>query len=485
LIAKLDRFGVLANEGEAGAFERSVVHRLQVDADCHMAWRTAKAEVLPEPVDFILDFSERGAGRQMVKHAPHGVWFAAVGDRYRLDLEAALLENFATRELTVPLTLARWSASDEEAQVLVSWNMRPRRTRGRHVDAALRGIAECFGAACARVEVDALAGDRRVKPSFGSPPVSFARLIATNVYNLFEIAVTSFTLDIWNIGVCEGASVQSLFDPSFMDRVRWLPPDGGLAYRADPFGFRRNNGDVVIFHEAYDYRAGKGLIARAVGDRVSTVREFPVHAAYPYLFEHDGRRYCMPEQSESGGTKVFVVDDASLDLVDARVQLSDVPLIDGTVFAFEGLYWLFGTRADDNYNARLYAWYGETPLGPWRTHACNPIKVDITSARSAGTPFAFNGSLIRPAQDCSRTYGGAIVLNRITALSPTRFAEEPIGRIEPDRRSRYRDGVHTVSVSEGLIVIDGKYRAWHWSAPLLRIKLDRSSARRRQTMAGH
>jgi hypothetical protein len=109
--------------------------------------------------------------------------------------------------------------------------------------------------------------------------------------------------------------------------------------------------------------------------------------------------------------------------------------------------------------------------------------VDIAGARSAGTPFLFNGSLIRPAQDCSHTYGGAVVLNRISELTPTRFAEEPIGRIEPDPRSHYRDGVHTLCVSDGLILVDGKYRQWHWLAPLLRVTLDRGSARRRRMMA--
>jgi hypothetical protein len=158
-------------------------------------------------------------------------------------------------------------------------------------------------------------------------------------------------------------------------------------------------------------------------------------------------------------------------------------LVDGTVFALGGLYWLLGTRADDNYNARLFAWYAETPFGPWTAHACNPIKVDIAGARSAGTPFMFNGSLIRPAQDCSRTYGGAVVLNRIIELSPTRFAEEPIGRIEPDPRSFYSDGVHTLCVSDGLILVDGKYRRRHWLAPLMRIMLDRGSARRRRMIA--
>jgi hypothetical protein len=483
LIVKIGRFGVLGKGEEADAFERRVVQALQADDRCKLAWRTATAAAPPEPVDFIIDLSERAAGQRCAGQPPHGVWFASIGEDPRLDLKPALLENFVNQEFSVPATVARWNVDGAEAETLVRWNMRSRRTSGRHVDASLAGIAQCFAAALKRVEAGALPIEHSFKPGIGSRPVSWLRLLMVNARNVLDLASTSFTLDMWNIGVYEGGTPRDVFDPSFMNNIRWLPPDEGWRYRADPFGFRRPDGEIVVFHEAYDYRTGKGVIARMVGDLISTAREFPAHAAYPYLFEHDGRRYCMPEQSESGGIAVFAIDEVSLDLVEGRPQLPDVPLVDGTVVAFGGLYWLFGTRADNNYNARLYAWYAETPFGPWTAHACNPIKVDIAGARSAGTPFVFNGSLIRPAQDCSRTYGGAVVLNRVTELTPTWFAEEPIARIEPDPRSSYRDGVHTLCVSDGLILVDGKYRRWHWLAPLWRITLDRGSARRGRMMA--
>jgi hypothetical protein len=483
LIVKAGRFGVLAKSTQADAFERRVVEILQAGGGCKLAWRTATAGASPESADFIIDLSERAAGQRWAAHAPHGVWFATVGEDRCLELKPALLENFVDQKFSVPATVGRWRADGAEADTLARWNMRSRRTSGRHVDASLAGIAQCFAAALKRIEAGALPTERSFKPSIGGRAVSLLRLLMVNTRNLLDLASTSFTLDMWNIGVFEGGSARDVFDPSFMNNIRWLPHEDGWRYRADPFGFRRPDGKIVVFHEAYDYRTGKGIIARMVGDLVSTAKEFPAHAAYPYVFEHNGRRYCMPEQSESGGIAVYAIDEASLDLVEGRTQLPDVPLVDGTVFAFGGLFWLFGTRADDNYNARLFAWYAETPFGPWTAHACNPIKVDIAGARSAGTPFLFNGSVIRPAQDCSRTYGGAVVLNRISELTPTRFAEEPIGRIEPDPRSPYRDGVHTLCVSDGLIVIDGKYCRWHWLAPLLRVTLDGGSARRRRMMA--
>ena len=483
LVHKISNFGVLAKEREPSAFEQGVVRGLTTHGQCRLAWRTTVTGALPEPVDFVVDLSERGAGRAWCEQAPHGVWFLSIGERNYLDLVPALSENFDTRAPSIPVTLARWRTAGDVAETLTTGNLRRRRIRRRHVQSVLAGAAEWFVGGLKRIKVDALPNVSGFTPCIGAQTVAPMRRLAATAQNLFDLAAGLFTLDMWNIGILTGGSAQQLFDPMFMRNVHWLPRQGGLRYRADPFGFRRQNGDIVVFHESWDYRVGKGIIARIVGEEVSTVREFSVHAAYPYLFEHDGKRYCLPELSESGSITLFAVDESSLGLVDGRAMLPDVPLIDGTVFVFGGLNWLFGTRADDEYNVRLFAWYSEGPFGPWQPHACNPIKTDITSARSAGTPFLFNGSLIRPAQDCSRTYGGAVVLNRIIELSPTRFAEEPIGRVEPDPDGPYRDGVHTLCVRDGFILVDGKYCAWRWLAPLLRVRLDRASARRRQMMS--
>ncbi len=61
----------------------------------------------------------------------------------------------------------------------------------------------------------------------------------------------------------------------------------------------------------------------------------------------------------------------------------------------------------------------------------NPVVSDVRCARPAGRVFARDGDLIRPAQDCSGSYGSRLVFNRIEALSPTDYRERPIGAIEP------------------------------------------------------
>jgi hypothetical protein len=106
----------------------------------------------------------------------------------------------------------------------------------------------------------------------------------------------------------------------------------------------------------------------------------------------------------------------------------------------------------------LHAWHAPDLFGPWVPHAGNPVKTDVRSSRPAGRPFVHRGQLYRPAQDCSRTYGGAVTINRVVRLSPTAFEEETIAVVEPYVDSPYPYGVHTLSTAGEYTVIDGKGR---------------------------
>src|SRR3990170_2959561 len=121
---------------------------------------------------------------------------------------------------------------------------------------------------------------------------------------------------------------------------------------------------------------------------------------------------------------------------------------------YEGVWWLISTDQGSYFN--LFVWYAPDLLGPWKPHAANPVKTDIRSVRPAGTPFMYNSYLYRPTQDCSRTYGGRTVLNRVTRLTPTEFKEELAAVIEPYTNSPFPDGVHTISAVGDITLIDGK-----------------------------
>ena len=103
----------------------------------------------------------------------------------------------------------------------------------------------------------------------------------------------------------------------------------------------------------------------------------------------------------------------------------------------------------------------DTPQGrkyhkPWFPHSKQPVKTDIQSSRPGGTPFIHEGKLYRPAQDCSRVYGGRVVINQITALSPNDFEEKTAAIVEPDKHGPYPDGLHTLSALGDITLVDSK-----------------------------
>ena len=64
------------------------------------------------------------------------------------------------------------------------------------------------------------------------------------------------------------------------------------------------------------------------------------------------------------------------------------------------------------------------------------------------------GSLYRPAQDCSEDYGSGVVINKVTTLTTESFKEEATAVINPFEA--YPDGIHTLSAVDGISLLDGK-----------------------------
>lgn len=268
-----------------------------------------------------------------------------------------------------------------------------------------------------------------------------------------------FRAEQWNVGIAD-VPISAFLAADRPLSVRWFPKLTRNLFRADPFGISDGPLTTVLVEE-FDYRKGKGTIAaiRCGGsDQVevlSPALDLPFHLSYPYLVQWDGQVYCIPEtcQVREIGLYRAVHFPAKWEKVATLVE--GVDAVDPTVFRHEGRWWLL--CADGSVGARpLHAWYADHLAGPWRPHACNPLKGDVRSTRPGGTPFVHNGRLIRPTQDCSGGYGTAISLNHIRRLTPTEFEEEPIAVVTPMAKGPYPDGVHTLSAMGEKTLIDGK-----------------------------
>jgi hypothetical protein len=265
---------------------------------------------------------------------------------------------------------------------------------------------------------------------------------------------------IWNIGLIH-EPIASLVSSCGIPRVCWFPSFRGRIL-ADPFALIRD-GKVYILCEELCYGKTKGRIVYlelSEDDHLSQPQvalELPCHVSYPYLFEYQGEIYCVPETHQAREISLYKAANFPSSWTKVETLLDDFAGVDPTIFQHDGRWWLACGDEDLLHGwDRLFIWHAQEPKGPWIPHDGNPVKTDIHSSRPAGTPFVNNNFLLRPAQDCSSTYGGRVVLNRILKLTPSEFQEEAVSTVEPSRQGPYPDGLHTVSAAGEITLIDGK-----------------------------
>jgi len=264
----------------------------------------------------------------------------------------------------------------------------------------------------------------------------------------------------WCIGIVE-APISTFLEPNSERRVRWFRPPGDGRFIADPFGAYLD-GAIQILYEDFRYSTSKGLIATMEATATGPPRipkvviELPVPASYPYIVEDHGEIYCVPETNEAREVSLYRAVDFPTRWEKVATILTGVAALDATVFRHEGRWWLTHTDRDAGQYVHLFVWHAANLEGPWEPHALNPVKADVRSSRPAGTPFVHQGTLYRPGQDCSRRYGGRIVINRVLQLTATEFAEEPVAVVEPFPHSPFPEGIHTLSRVGDVTLIDSK-----------------------------
>jgi hypothetical protein len=422
-------------------------------------------------LDFVLDLSDGGLDADSFGEAiRYGLWRfwhgSAAGDGSHLAYLGRDGEDGGA------LRLAILAAYRGGAAVLFEGFFRRRRSALRNLDRCLLAAADCLVAASRRLGGDSVpklhghpvGAARRPPPS----DAATLRLLLCELRSLMGFATDIFRLEIWNVGILSGPAAASL-ESLQARRIEWKPEGPLHRYYADPMALPGLPG---ILAEEYDYWSGRGRICCFDGAGWRVFRpaglETGVHMSYPYLLAHEGDILCVPESSETGGIRLFRATVFPKQWEAIATIIGDFPAVDATLFQHDGIWWLFCGRAGELSEAHLYVWYAASPSGPWRPHRHNPVKTDVRSSRPAGPPIIVDGMLYRPAQDCSRTYGGALVLNRVLALDVDHYAEEVAMRLEPDPAGPYPDGLHTLCGHGRVTLVDGKRTCFHVTAPLFK-----------------
>jgi hypothetical protein len=228
------------------------------------------------------------------------------------------------------------------------------------------------------------------------------------------------------------------------------------SFLADPFPFR-HQGQDYIFVEQYLYTKKRGCIAVIRADRSGTasapqiVLEEPHHLSYPFVFEQDGQIWMIPESGAVRNVSLYRAVEFPYRWKREACLLEGIEGYDTTPMRHEGGFWFFVSprlwRSTSWDVLSLYR--AESLTGSWTPHAANPVLLDAALSRPAGAVIRHGGRKLRPVQDCTRRYGGAVTFCRIDALGASEFAQTPVGRIWSGAF-----GCHTYNRRSGLEVID-------------------------------
>ncbi len=231
---------------------------------------------------------------------------------------------------------------------------------------------------------------------------------------------------------------------------------------ADPF-IIDHGGKTYVFFEAFDRIKSKGLIGyrEITNGKISKIRiclETEHHLSYPYLYERNGDIYMLPESFESKKLVFYKAVSFPDKWQEHELILDDVAVCDSVLVRHDSTEFLLTMPL----HGVPYV-YDELDMyvkreNTWEKHPDSPMICDTSHARCAGDIFKHNGMYIRPSQDCSVSYGEAVVLSKITQLDENGYAEEPFCKLTISDMNytgkKKFDGIHTLNISKTYDTID-------------------------------
>lgn len=244
---------------------------------------------------------------------------------------------------------------------------------------------------------------------------------------------------------------------------RPMPLPNTNVFYADPFVMEENNVHYIFFEEM-DEAEGRAHISCTVlteGKEPETpkaVLKKPYHLSYPFVFQHEGSYYMIPETAGNGTVEIYKATRFPYDWEFVMNLMEGVTMIDVTVHYEAGYWWLFAasnTHPLVSTNDQVFLFSSDELFSTtWTPHPLNPIATRAENARPGGRIFRHEGRLYRPAQNnASPQYGYGLTLNVIEVLTESNYREREVLSVAPE--SLGLKACHHLDFSSSLIVVDG------------------------------
>ena len=154
-----------------------------------------------------------------------------------------------------------------------------------------------------------------------------------------------FYFNEWSIGIatCKIEDFQQNKTP-----IIWFKNSSKISFNADPFGFKINDKEYIIFEE-YSQILKRGRIAIAEINNNKLINKKIVldnkkHLSYPFILLENDDIFVICEAYKSKKLDLYKIDKSNLSLQKIREIFSNQGAIDPTIIKFNEKYWLFHRR---------------------------------------------------------------------------------------------------------------------------------------------
>lgn len=271
----------------------------------------------------------------------------------------------------------------------------------------------------------------------------------------------------WTIGIAKTDGFDIIKDDINKLNFFWFPLRTTSQFYADPFIHKHKNGNYYIFFENFSYKTNYGKISLMIVDNeFKVLQQLDVldtksHLSYPFLFHQNNKLFILPESSKVGDQYSYEFNFETNSLTNKKLIISNEKLLDPTIIAYKNKFWLFATQRGKDSNAALHIHCADNWDKEFVPHKNNPLKHSDYGSRPAGNFFFQNDEIYRPAQNCRDFYGKSIIINKIDVLSTNDFKETPVKEIVAPLKCKFNFGIHTINISNDVIVIDGLRRIFN------------------------
>lgn len=290
----------------------------------------------------------------------------------------------------------------------------------------------------------------------------FSRIAERIKYFLFYVE------NDWEIGVSK-SPIQSFLVSKKLPEINWLKMPRSVFW-ADPFGIFKDN-KYFIFYEEYSKLKKYATINLAVLSADLKILDTRIvidegyHLSFPFLFWHNEELFMLPESCVTKKLMVYKCSTFPFAWKREKILLNE-PCIDSVLFFENSFWWLIYSKVEaDEQKGKFYIRKNTLPFDSWEK--CPETQIERASSfnvRNGGSVFIHNSSLFRITQNCTRSYGQSIVINRILSLSVENFKEEAVKELRLTRKDT--KGFHTLSACGEFSLLDRRRERLFLKPPL-------------------